>query len=1149
MSVPTDPCGVDHPELARLIEQVTETLEAGDPVDVEALLQEYPQHAEQIQSLLPAMTALMELSTPPARRTTLPMPDESGDTRKPRTLGDFRIGREIGRGGMGIVYEAEQISMHRRVALKVLPLAGLVDERRIRRFQNEVRAVAALNHPHIVPVYLVGEERGVHFYAMQLIRGRSLSDVLLSLRHERADPKKLRTDFTRKSSYSRAPDGVEAGFNPSTEVIACAHAEDSDETVAPVDGSTIPHSTHREYFRNVAELGIQAATALQHAHDEGIIHRDVKPANFLLDKSSQLYLTDFGLARIESDVGMTMTGDLIGTLRYMAPEQALAKRVVVDHRADIYSLAATLYELLTLQPAYLAEDRQQLLKQIAFEDPTPPRRIDKEIPIELETIILKAMSKDMDDRYSSAEEFGDDLQSYLENRPIKAKPPTVTQSIGKWIRRNPVVFSAAVTIGLVLIVATTLSSILAVQAIQAKQEVANSAAVNRRLSYLSGIHLAHQIFKDSGDLARASQWLTQSLPAAGEEDLRGFEWYYLWNVCRTDHSVRVLPRVGLVEVAFSPDNLTFATGGSDGMVQIWDRHTRQKIGSPWPVDPEPNSQYRSIDVLYSPSGELVAGLFRDGFFQVQGRVVLFNVNSGDSYSLAHPSPNNVIQIAFKQDGTLTTAERDGHVRFWNASTGTPLGNAKQLAADVEWRRAAFSSDLQLLAAGQAHGEKAKVTVYRLASSAVESELEAKGCTLGKLHFTRDSRFLINPGNPPFGEAKLVVWDVDTGEVIFSPEERNGLRCYSGVASISADVIAVGGSNSISFVNPSRQEMVDHWRGIPGVVADLAVSPDGQQLASTGWDGMVRFWDLPRQENPMIHQLMDTTAELSFSPSNDILACTHTTGVVLRHSLTFQELRRLNGEKRPVFSPAGNLLGTISVDESTIRFWDYFSGEQVGSPLTFDDQTLSQLAFSTDGKRLGCATRNGPVITLELANPSKRRQFNVRPSVMNLYRYVAFGVSRDGQDLIAIPASERTVKLVNLHNGEEKVLSGPTTQIYGVVFSPDSRRIVSYGNDIFAWDTDTGETELGIPENTGATLQVAFSPDGASILTRGFKYNVGLWDLQSGREKMRLLEEFEQTTESVAFSPDGNRIVAGVNGNALMVWSASRIDSKAMTSAP
>lgn len=422
-------------------------LERGERPQIHEFVRQYPDVQELLKTLIPAFEP--NLNTP-ARE-----PESSTNKVEYKQLGDFRILRQIGRGGMGVVYEAEQISMRRRVALKLLPLAGLVDERRVFRFQNEVRAAAALDHPNIVSVFFVGEERGVHFYAMQLVRGRSLAEVISSLRRVR--DKGHRLDGSSISQITSGTDAANhATVQESTEFASkppqLTPENEPVETAAGAKDSTIPHSSNREYFKSVATLGIQAATALQHAHEHGITHRDIKPANLLLDKSTHLHLTDFGLARFEADAGVTMTGDVIGTLRYMSPEQALAKHVVVDHRADIYSLGATLYELLALRPAFSADDRQKLLKQIAFEEPLPLRRIDRSIPVDLETIVSKAMSKDISDRYSSSQSMADDLQSFLKNLPIAAKPPSTLERAVKWSRRNPILTGAATVITLTVAV-------------------------------------------------------------------------------------------------------------------------------------------------------------------------------------------------------------------------------------------------------------------------------------------------------------------------------------------------------------------------------------------------------------------------------------------------------------------------------------------------------------------------------------------------------------------------------------------------------------------------------------------------------------------------------------------------------------------------
>ena len=258
-----------------------------------------------------------------------------------RMLGDFRIIRELGRGGMGVVYEAEQLSLGRHIALKVLPFAAMLDKQQLARFKNEARAAATLDHPNIVAIHSVGSEGDVHYYAMQLIEGQSTAQVIATMRRAQ-----IATVPPAEKSLGNAVLSTDAG-QPTTDFSATSNEQlttDSQPVAAvsrlPAPTSPFPAFGSREYYRTVAGLGIQAAEALDHAPQNGILHRDIKPGNLLLDNAGKLWIADFGLARIEADAGMTMTGDVLGTLRYISPEQALAKRVVVDHRSDIYSLGA-----------------------------------------------------------------------------------------------------------------------------------------------------------------------------------------------------------------------------------------------------------------------------------------------------------------------------------------------------------------------------------------------------------------------------------------------------------------------------------------------------------------------------------------------------------------------------------------------------------------------------------------------------------------------------------------------------------------------------------------------------------------------------------------------------------------------------------------
>jgi serine/threonine protein kinase len=473
---PVPPSGSACPQLLDLFDRLTECVRDGDHAQMEGLLRAYPEHEQRLRAVLPAlgiMRCLKELSEggmpADARRGVgaamlgagpmlgAGLPTEGlPDT----TLGDFQIVREIGRGGMGVVYEAIQLSLRRRVAFKVLPFAALLDKRQLARFQNEARAAATLFHPHIVPVFFVGVERGVHFYAMQLIEGQSLVEVVATLRSDVAGQKSDvgETSVTggQSSVMENSPATDHRPSTPDQSPTETGSRKSAIDTQAIATLSTEYSTNPNRYFRRVAEIGNQIAEALQHAHEHGIVHRDIKPANILLDDDGKAWITDFGLARLEADPSMTASGDVLGTLRYMSPEQAAGDRAV-GHRADIYSLGITLYELAASRPAFGDTDRQSLLRRIAEDDPRPLRLVHRQTPVDFETIICKSIEKNPNDRYRTARELADDLRRFLQDKPLSARRPGLMQQVVKWTRRHRVmVTTAAVTFLLSLIVGMVL---------------------------------------------------------------------------------------------------------------------------------------------------------------------------------------------------------------------------------------------------------------------------------------------------------------------------------------------------------------------------------------------------------------------------------------------------------------------------------------------------------------------------------------------------------------------------------------------------------------------------------------------------------------------------------------------------------------------
>jgi serine/threonine protein kinase/Flp pilus assembly protein TadD len=501
--------------LGLLVEELTAKLQTGEPLDVEAYARQHPEHAEQLRQLLPALRVLSELGSSAARapaRHGADAPPAGEGAALP--LGDFRLVREVGRGGMGVVYEAEQLSLGRRVALKVLPFAATLDPKQLQRFKNEAHAAAQLHHGHIVRVYATGCERGVHYYAMQFIDGQTLADLVGQLRRAEgrlpADPS-APTGPAGPSAATAPPATGAVPLPPFVQPCrpGVALAAPAADTAPGARAATEPAARGPAYFRSVARLGNDAAEALEYAHHLGVIHRDVKPANLLLDGRGHLWVTDFGLAHVRRDVSLTLSGELVGTLRYMSPEQAKARPGVVDPRADVYSLGATLYELLTLEPAFAGPDVHSLLRQIALEDPVPPRKHCPAIPAELETVVLKALAKDPAERYQTAQELADDLKRFLEDRPIRARRPNLAQRLRKWSRRHRALVAAGALALLAALAAWALGSVLVFRAWQA--EAAAHAQASSNLG--AAMRVLDQVY-----LGVAEERLPREGPAEQEAD-------------------------------------------------------------------------------------------------------------------------------------------------------------------------------------------------------------------------------------------------------------------------------------------------------------------------------------------------------------------------------------------------------------------------------------------------------------------------------------------------------------------------------------------------------------------------------------------------------------------------------------------------------
>jgi WD40 repeat protein/serine/threonine protein kinase len=1144
----------DNPRVVSALEEYLAALETGRAPDRDEFLSHHDEIADALAECLDgldfiraAASRVREASRDGATSTV-----DAAPIQAEAPLGDYRIVREVGRGGMGVVYEAVQTSLGRRVALKVLPFAAALDGRQLQRFKNEAQAAANLHHQHIVPVYAVGCERGVHFYAMQFIEGRTLAAVIDELRgkSDRAGPPR---DPQATGPYA-AGSPIPAVSGADTAPLRAARS-----TERAADPS---------FPRSAVNLAVQAAEALEFAHEFGIVHRDIKPANLLVDQRGQLWITDFGLAQVQGDAKLTMSGDLLGTLRYMSPEQALAQRVHLDHRTDIYSLGVTLYELLTLKPAFPGRDRQELLRQIAFEEPKQPQKLNRAIPSELETIVLKAIAKNPAERYGTARDLADDLRRFLEDKPIRARRPTLVQRARKWARRHqPIVWAAGVVVALTMLGATV-GALLLKQA--ASDKAATEEASRKKLEiqlYYQTLALAER-HHSAGSLGLAERMLdSESCPVA----LRGWEWHYLKGLCRGTAPTLQAESI-LFCLALSRDGSRLVAGGNNGSITIWDTQN-------WLKREIPAHSGRVSGLTFSADG----GHFWSG--GTDGAAHLWDANTGERLG---PFRGNRVgggainDVAVTPDGRLLALTGDFPAGVWEVQTGRQIAELVQSEGET-MGPLGFSPDGRLLLTGC--GDK-DLSIWDVSNWQRQFQLRGHGgAMVERAAFSLDGRLLASASRRIWDDSDVndvIIWDLETGRPLHTLRGLGGGAC-SVAFSPDGLRLATGGAEdpTIKIWDVLTGQQTLTLRGHKETIFGLAFSPDGNRLYSASADHTVRVWDGTPVEQRTSAELQvlrgheGRVNSLAFTQDGRRLVSGGMDRTARLWDITTgKELRTLFRGASPVYgvalSPDGKTLATGSYcafqstpERPDLRLWDARAWqERLCLPLPNEEGGgLTNLAFSPDGRRLLLTTNYHPtVVDVTTGLPL----LNLRGSE-RLVRAVAYGsrgqiawASLDGDVLVwqesfndyvkpviaSILPEALWPKIVSASVAAEarpsRVLPAHSSRTLGVAFAPDESRLASCGFDgsIMIWDRDKTEwtKRARLEGHRGPVHSVSFSPDGQRLASAGQDGTIRVWDPEAGKQLIELRGHTD-CAYCVTYSPDGHYLASGSSDGTIRIWDA------------
>jgi len=983
-----------------------------------------------------------------------PVPSLGDASALPRQFADYELLKEIARGGMGVVFKARQISLDRIVAVKLLLGGALASPELVKRFRLEAAAAGGLQHPNIVAIHEVGFHEGQHFIVMDYVEGPNLTTV--------------------------------------------------------VAGQPLPPHRAAGYLKSVAE-------AIEYAHSKGILHRDLKPSNILLDTNDQPRVTDFGLAKkLESDVDLTVTGQVLGSPNYMPPEQAAGQRTNLNRAADVYSLGAILYHLVTGRPPFQAATLPTTLEQVRTADPVTPRRLNASLPRDLETICLKCLEKEPSRRYPTAQALVDELDRFLKSEPIRARRIGTLAKTWRWCRRKPALATVGASAALLLLTLAIGGPIVAARERNlaesnrqlASQQLAAAEGYRRSL-YASDLNVAYQAWQRA-DLQQAVDALDRHIPKIVRNDWREFTWRYLNRLCQPYREPPLKAPPVVLSLATTKDGRLLAASGARDFVTVWDLKAQTRL---------PLKKFRARDLFvwplcFSPDGHLLV------------------------------------------TGGMNDQRSTNGLQVWDTTTWQRVTCFTNLPA----KQCDFSPDGKLLAAPVHTRTRDEVVLLEVGGSWKElRRLTNHTATVWTARFSRDGKRLVTGS----ADRTARVWDTNNWNTISIFTNTDDV--IAAIFSPDGDKVATAGGRTVRLWDVNSGDLLDACTN-KGSVVGLDFSPEGRLIASGGRDGLVKLWDWRSKKPPrelrghtrMVSQVrfvlggtklasasrdgMIRLWDLQEKPPNDVLA-----GPAVQ----------AQGKIRPPISffQDGSMVATVSSNAMQILLWDTLSGVSAGSldiPPDNGGFRCADLAFSPRAEILTTARvypRPQPVPD----RPPIIRFWNVRHRIItnSLPGQAPMCFSQDGRWFACQATNRGTIQFLDLRNGRTWTSRGgfqPSPDRNKFAFSPDGHLLASSGFETVLWETKTGNRVVTIVSagREEPIDSVAFTPDSRWLIGAGSSGEIQIWDVITGERNGRFHAHLAGIT-SLTISPDGKTLASGSGAGLIKLWRLEPPDERFNTS--